>query len=154
MERYLSKIMKLINLGRDLADLSTCKRTKVGCVVFPMDCTEVLAIGYNGQPRGRPNNGCTGEEGSCGCVHAEVNAMIKLGIAFNCFLFTTTAPCTPCASAILNHGGIHAVLFDSRYRTDQGLFLLNDGEIETVRVMEDIGHASLRQWWALSRNDD
>ena len=64
---------------QSLKGLSTCKRKKCACIICDRDFMRVYSIGYNGPPSGIDNDSCTDEPKQCGCVHAEANALIKLG---------------------------------------------------------------------------
>lgn len=121
--RYAQKLLTMAEFASQLSALSTCRRDRVGCVVTSSECDRVLGIGYNGQPRGLPNAGCRDVEGHCGCVHAELNALLKAqspGV-----LVTTRAPCETCAGAIVNSGLVIGVLFGQLYRDTAGLMVLN-----------------------------
>src|SRR5690348_15028133 len=87
-----------------LAHRSTCERKQVGVVITDSSMLQVLGLGYNGNAKGlsnvcdRPN-----EIGHCGCLHAEINALLKApGAVPNKLMFTTTSPCAACAKAIIN----------------------------------------------------
>lgn len=109
----------------DLADLSTCKRKVVGCVIVPATLTEVLAVGYNSPPSRVPNDACRNVPGDCGCVHAEANAVAKLrGGGDNLVLISTTAPCERCAGLIINCQRVSDVVWLCPYRDDLGLNVL------------------------------
>lgn len=113
-----------MRMAAALADRSTCRRAHVGALVTDAEGLQVLGIGYNGAPRGLPNGCLRDEQGNCGCVHAEVNALLKApGTIQNKVLYTTTAPCERCAAAILN-GGVAKVIFTNAYRSTAGLMLL------------------------------
>ena len=56
---------------------STCKRLQVGCVIASEDYRKILAMGYNGNASGLPNECDSEEVGKCGCLHAEENAVIN-----------------------------------------------------------------------------
>lgn len=113
------------DLARSLAGLSTCRRARVGAVVVTPEMTEVLAVGYNGQPAGEPNGSCRASEGTCGCVHAEANAIVKLSDRRGgLVLLTTTSPCEACAGLIVNCGRVGEVRYAERYRDEAGLRLL------------------------------
>lgn len=104
---------------------STCQRAKVGCVITDAEGTSVLSMGYNGNARGQPNSCDSTEAGKCGCIHAEVNALLKCtfhGVE-NLGLFTTTSPCLACAKLILN-SKVTVVYVDVVYRSTEGLRLL------------------------------
>lgn len=88
----------------NLAERSDCKRKQVGCVVTDQKYTQVYAIGYNGGAA-KQECLCSGESGGCGCVHAEINALIKCRVDDNNkVMFTTCYPCKTCAKAIVNSG--------------------------------------------------
>jgi len=125
MSRYLDKIQTFIEMGKLLSRLSTCKRDKVSAIVFPCDCTAIYSIGYNGPAQGLLNDSCTDEEGQCGCVHAEANAIIKLGNQTKpCVLYSTRMPCRTCAGLILNCSQIKAVIYAANYRNLFGYNLI------------------------------
>lgn len=103
----------------DLAGLSRCERTRVGCTVIRPDLSEVVAIGYNGPARGLPNDGCRVGDGAgaCGCIHAEANALVKLKVTDGgLVLISTLTPCEHCAGLILNSGRVAAVVAGANYR--------------------------------------
>jgi deoxycytidylate deaminase len=122
--RHLEKLEVFTSLAERLATLSTCKRYSVGCVIVPEDLTSVYAIGYNGPPSGEPNDSCLGVTGGCGCLHAEANAMTKLGQVRDALLICTVAPCWQCAGLILNSKKIGRVKYVHEYRDASGLNLL------------------------------
>jgi dCMP deaminase len=121
---------------RDLASLSTCKRRSVGCLVAPLDFTSVSSIGYNGAPRGLPNDSCTGQSGDCGCVHAESNAIAKLWSREPSLMILTLSPCKLCAGLILNAGVIHEVYVMQLWRDTGPLDLLKAGGIRVEELVE------------------
>lgn len=101
--RWREKLAVFVDFNERLKLLSTCKRAQVGCIVFPPNFSSILAIGYNGQPAGVPNDKCTGLDG-CGCLHAERNALSKLrDWRTGCILISTLAPCYSCTQAIQSH---------------------------------------------------
>lgn len=147
IDRYCEKLKTFMSFGRELVALSTCKRRKVGTIVFPVDCTAVYAIGYNGPPRSINNDSCTGVEGDCGCTHAEANALVKLRSDRKpSILFTTTAPCKHCAGLILNTDGIIGVLYDEVYRSSAGVDLLVASGLIRVYRVDEITTAALLIW--------
>lgn len=133
-ERHNNKLRIFMQFATDLSDLSTCKRAKVGCVVCDDRFTSVVSIGYNGQPAGLPHECCTGEEGSCGCVHAEANAIVKLSSArSHLLLLATTLPCWRCAGLIINSKKIKRVVYVSDYRDERSLELFRQSRVEVYR---------------------
>lgn len=131
MKRWIEKVNRFVEFGRSIAALSTCRRLQVGAIVFPPDCTGVWSIGYNGPAAGLDNDSCTCEEGDCGCIHAESNAVLKLLPQGDpCMLFCTQAPCWRCAGMIINCGRIFCVIYDELYRDDRGTGMLVDAGIK------------------------
>lgn len=127
-----------MGLAVAMSQRSTCVRRSVGCAITSLDFRQVLAVGYNGSAAGGPND-CDlhGEAavGSCGCVHAEQNAII------NCHaprgeqkvVFCTVLPCVTCAKFIINLGGVSRVLYREEYRVTTSLGWLERAGIETRR---------------------
>jgi len=120
----------MVRFGDDLAKLSDCKRQQQGAVIFPVDCSMVYSIGYNGPARGRSNTSCLGEDavGFCGCAHAECNAVAKFNphSAKESVMYCTTEPCAWCANAILNAGRIRGIIYRNTYRDPQGRNIIVD----------------------------
>jgi dCMP deaminase len=84
----------------------------------------VLAIGYNGNAKGLPNRCDSTEPGACGCLHSEVNALVKApGHVRDKVVFVTDSPCVMCAKLIVNSGTTH-VFYRRQYRDTSGVELL------------------------------
>lgn len=132
--RRAMKARAFIDFAYSIGKLTTCKRAEVGVVVCDKRFTSILALGYNGQPAGAPNDCCTGEEGECGCVHAEINALVKLGAVSDCVMICTCAPCWRCAGAIINSRKIGLVVWMRPYRDDKGLRSLESCGIQHERI--------------------
>src|SRR5216110_3258168 len=66
-----------MRMAEELAKRSTCVRLQVGTVVTDQVLENVLAIGNNGNARGLPNKCDSAVPGSCGCIHSEMNALVK-----------------------------------------------------------------------------
>ncbi len=135
MKRYLRKIKTLVSLGPKLAELSTCKRLRVGAIIFPVDCSAIYAIGYNGPSKGLSNDSCVDKEGGCGCVHAETNAVIKFNndLTKPSILYSTVLPCVRCAALILNCANIVGVIWEEMYRDDAGYKLMTKARLPVIR---------------------
>lgn len=106
MNRRQLKARAFINFADSIADFATCKRRKVGCIIFDTAFQHVYSIGYNGPPVGADHAQCTGLPPKCGCLHAEVNALLKLKTTdtTNLVLYSTLMPCITCAGYIINRG--------------------------------------------------
>jgi len=117
-----------------VATRSTCTRLQVGSVITSGDFTRVLSIGYNGNARGLANTCDREEPGNCGCIHSEINALLKLDYTEpSKILFLTDTPCVNCAKAIIN-AGIGAVYYIRDYRKTEGVDLLRSVGIPVERV--------------------
>jgi len=121
MQRRLEKLSKFCDFARSLAELSPCTRRQNAAIIFSDDFREIYSIGYNGPPVKMPNNSCMFD--NCTCAHAEINAIIKMGMMGG-IMFTTKSPCIICANAILNCQKIHTVIYDKEHRDLSGLELI------------------------------
>ena len=134
--RLNDKIRRMINFANDLASLSTCKQLRVAAIIFPIDCSQVYAIGYNGPPMRVANDSCNGKEGRCGCVHAEANAIAKMNLdtAKPSLMYTTAAPCLHCAGLIVNCHVVRAVMYSEKYRASTGVDMLSRCDVPVIDV--------------------
>lgn len=125
----------MINLVRDLRRRSTCQRRQQSCVIVDDEYLKVLAIGYNGRAAGEQHGCDSVESGKCGCVHAEVNSLVKLDTHLtNLILICTQSPCIMCARLIVNNRKIKKVFFLEPYRDLSGLNLLRKTGIDAKAV--------------------
>jgi dCMP deaminase len=121
-----------MRMAEDLAKRSTCSRLQVGTVITDATLSNVLGIGYNGNARGFPNRCDSDEPGRCGCIHSEVNALIKApGLVSDKVAFVTASPCVMCAKLIVQSGVSH-VFFRVAYRDPAGVEVLRRGGIKPV----------------------
>ncbi|HUE96689.1 MAG TPA: deaminase [Longimicrobiaceae bacterium] len=122
-----------MRMAEELAKRSTCTRARVGTVLTDALLSNVLGIGYNGNASGLPNRCDSVEAGRCGCIHAEMNALVKApGSVRDKVVFVTMSPCVMCAKLIIQSGVTH-VFYRNAYREPVGLEVLRAGGIETVR---------------------
>ena len=143
LERYHQKFQVMANLALNIANLSTCKRLKVGAVIVNHEFTRVLSVGYNGPPRNMPNDSCTGET-PCGCIHAEANALIKLEHrSKHMFMICTHTPCYHCEGLMVN-AGIDEVFAWDAYRIPPKIY--------NVHIIGDDSDKVLERWSALRRS--
>lgn len=121
-----------MRMAEELAKRSTCRRLQVGTVVTDARLENVLAIGYNGNARGLPNRCDSAVPGACGCIHSEVNALVKApGSVRDKVVFITNSPCLMCAKLIINSGVTH-VYYRQAYRDPTGLEILQEAGVTTV----------------------
>ncbi len=113
-----------MRMAEDLAKRSTCARLQVGTVITDPNLTNVVAIGYNGNAKGLPNQCDSTVPGACGCIHSEVNALVKApGGMADKVVFLTDSPCIMCSKLMINSGVSH-VFFRRKYRDPSGVELL------------------------------
>lgn len=113
-----------------------CKQAdrSIGCVITTEDMQQVLAISYNGPVRQLGNEACKNIQGGCGCLHAEINAIIKVdGRLLNKVMFLTMNPCIDCARAIAQ-ANIWKVYYCEQYRNKEGLELLIKCGIQVEKI--------------------
>lgn len=118
------------------AERSKAVRMKVGAVVVSID--HVMAVGYNGTPKGW-DNCCENTTGDGSLVtkpetiHAELNALFKFlnnGVSTKgATMFMTLSPCTECAKAI-HLSGITNVYYGELYRDTSGVDLLMKSNVK------------------------
>ena len=111
-------------------------RSQVGTVVVTNDNTQVLAVGYNGNYAGGPNEAESPVPGESGLIHAEINALLKMDYnnPKKKIMYVTLSPCRMCAKAMIN-AGIDRVVYDQEYRDTSGLDVLHEGGIEVSRFV-------------------
>ncbi len=113
-----------MRMAEELAKRSTCARLQVGTVVTDATMENVLAIGYNGNAKNLPNRCDSSVPGNCGCIHSEVNALVKApGAVKDKVVFVTNSPCVMCAKLMMNSGVTH-VFYRYKYRDPSGIELL------------------------------
>lgn len=113
-----------------------CKQAdrSIGCVITTEDMQQVLAISYNGPVRQLGNDACKNIQGGCGCLHAEINAIIKVdGRLPNKVMFVTMNPCIDCARAIAQ-ANIWKIYYCEVYRNREGLELLIKCGVQIQRL--------------------
>lgn len=106
MHRHNLKVETYMDMAELVAQLGTCNRLKVGCVILTDD-GRVAGTGYNGAGPGMPH--CTPEE--CGpgkrCIrtrHAERNALDTCTDRNLLTAFCTHEPCLKCAQDMASRG--------------------------------------------------
>ncbi len=122
-----------MRMAEELAKRSTCSRLQVGTVLTDARLEHVVAIGYNGNARGFPNRCDSDEAGRCGCIHSEMNALVKSpGELRDKVAFVTASPCVMCAKLMIQAHVSH-VFYRERYRVGAGLEMLEQAGVRTVR---------------------
>lgn len=123
----VTKDQYYLGIARSVIQRSTCLKRHYGAVIVNND--EIIATGYNGNPRGlnnccdsgqcarlnKPNN--SGDYSDCHSVHAEQNAMLSasrermigatlylVGVDCDGVEVEDACPCPICARMIMNAG--------------------------------------------------
>ena len=121
-----------MRMAEELAKRSTCVRLQVGTVLTNVTLEYVVAIGYNGNARGFPNRCDSTEAGKCGCIHSEMNALVKSpGEMRDKVAFVTVSPCVMCAKLMVQANVSH-LFYRNAYRDLSGLQVLDKAGIVPV----------------------
>lgn len=115
-----------------IAIRSTCIRNKNGAVITSTDLSRVFSVGYNGAPH-KVKHDCTGKEGSCKCLHSEINALLKKHVIEEGILFCTSSPCMTCARYILQCN-IKTVFYINEYRDKEPIDFLRKYGITIIKL--------------------
>lgn len=118
-----------------VATRSSCVRKNVGCIITD-EAGEKIAMGYNGGPKGGRNTCARAEASACGCIHAEINAVIKATFEAR-VAYVTISPCELCALALVN-AGIKRVVVGNVYRDEVGLDLMREVGVEVEIVDPEV----------------
>jgi dCMP deaminase len=122
-----------MRMAEELAKRSSCRRLSVGTVITDGLLENVVAIGYNGNARGFPNRCDSTTPGSCGCIHSEMNALVKApGSMWDKVVFVTASPCVMCAKLMVQARVSH-VYYRTPYRRAEGLEVLCLGGVTAIR---------------------
>lgn len=120
--RKMDKYQSFLNIATEVANLSTCQFTKVGCVIVTPDFRPV-SFGYNGTPAGhvhcnelemtRDEHAKFAEEKE---VHAEMNALLQAdrSLLKGSIVFTTITPCASCMKHLFA-AGVSEIISGSKY---------------------------------------
>lgn len=128
-----------VGLATHVASRSHDHHTQVGAVVVRDD--SVVATGFNGTAKGRPNNCKEGpdERTKAEVIHAELNAIIQAArdgrSLLGSTMYSTLMPCEHCAAAIIN-AGIERVVYRDKSKTTDGMLMMLDRGISVVPFKE------------------
>ena len=127
--------MVWIECANTISKRSYDPRNQVGTIVVSKDNTQVLAVGYNGNYAGGPNEVESEVPGESGMLHAEINALLKMDYnnPKRKRLYLTLSPCRMCAKAIIN-AGIDEVLYSEEYRDTSGVELLRKSDVVVKKL--------------------
>lgn len=127
------QVFKDFTLG--LANMSKCTEKGVAAIITDKALAQVHSIGINGGPKGLYDCLCV-VDGKYGCVHAEVNCLIKnTFVGDGLIMFTTLSPCKQCAASIINSPSrFDTVYYFEAWKDDTGLKLLKAAGIQVVKL--------------------
>ena len=136
----MNKHETFMKLAETLSELGTCNRLNVG-VVLVNDLNQVIASGYNGNPKGMPHCndiGCNLYHGHCiSAIHAEENAILQCAMTnVSCLgtvMDTTHLPCYHCCLRIIQ-ARIYKVIYKQEYGTFDSVKFLNHHWIKCLRL--------------------
>ena len=127
---------RYLEMAKIWAKNSYCKRRQVGALIVKGKM--IISDGYNGTPSGFENI-CEDENKKTKpyVLHAEANAITKVAKSNNssdgATLYVTTSPCMECSKLIIQ-SGIKRVVFNDKYRIEEGLRLLERAKIEICHL--------------------
>lgn len=127
------RVTVFANFVKDLSALSKCEERKIAAIITDRELTQIYSIGLNGGPRGLVDCMCK-IDGKYGCVHAEINALIKCrSDAPGKVMFVSLSPCKQCAAAIINApGGFSTVYYIEQWKDTTGIELLKKAGIRCI----------------------
>lgn len=127
------RVKVFAKFANDLAALSKCEERQVAAIITDKDLIQVYSIGINGGPKGLADCMCR-LDGKYGCVHAEINALVKCrSNEPDKVMFVTLSPCKQCAAAMINApGGFSTVYYLEEWKDTTGVELLKNAGIKCV----------------------
>lgn len=125
-----------MNMATVTAEMSTCPRASVGCVL--VRDKQILTTGHNGAASGLPHCNCIIVDDHCiNAIHAEVNAIIqaaKHGISTTgSTAFCTHYPCRHCSKILIN-AGIQRVVYSIEYPDKYSDLFFYQAKIRVERI--------------------
>lgn len=129
----IDRVTVFKDFALSLAQLSKCDERHVAAVITDQSLSQIYSIGINGGPIGLSQCMCN-TEGKYGCLHAEINALIKCtSVDPNKSMFITLAPCKQCAAAIINAGIVRVYILED-WKDNTGVLLLKQADIDVIHV--------------------
>ena len=119
----------------NLMALSKCEERRVAAIITDKALTQVYSIGVNGGPKGLANCLCK-IDGKYGCIHAEINALVKCtSMDKEKVMFVTLSPCKQCAATIVNApGGFSTVFYLEKWKDNTGIKILEAAGINVIEL--------------------
>ena len=129
-------ILIVVNMLRILSTFSRSSRLRVSCILWDSYHRNIVSMGYNGTESGTDNTMELNNVTLDTVIHAEMNALKKIGTLHsrNLICFITHSPCLKCAQE-LHRRGIHHVYYLENYRDYPGVTYLRNQNILTTRLV-------------------
>lgn len=146
-----------MRMAMQLRPLSYALRSKVGCIIVSDD-DQIIAQGYNGMPKGFPNQ-CEAHVWNevdkkydlvtrPEVLHAESNAIAKCAkfeaSSNGATAYVTLSPCLQCAKLLIQ-AGIKRVVFAEEYRDTSPIEFLAKSEVIVQKL--DLLHKNITEYW-------
>jgi dCMP deaminase len=134
--KELKRHITYLKMASEWSQNSCCNRKKVGALIVKDNM--IISDGYNGTPSGFSND-CEDSNGNTQwyVLHAEANAITKLAKstqnASGSILYVTLSPCKDCSKLIIQ-SGIKSVIYRDEYRETDGLKILKEAGIGTLKL--------------------
>lgn len=128
-----------MDIAQSISEKSYDPRLKVGAIIISNDNHQMLALGYNGNYMGGPNEPESMNPGESGFLHAEINALVKCDYNYHKdkIMYVTHSPCRQCSKAIIN-GNIKCVVYKNLYRDSSGIDILTSSGIKVYSIEDAI----------------
>ena len=128
-----------MDIAKRVAQQSTALNAQVGAVMVRGD--NILAVGYNGTPKGWSNNCEYMHLGKLTTkpevLHAESNMIAKVARSTQSSegstVYTTLSPCLEC-SKMMYQAGVVRVVYADDYRDKEGLAFLDKANITVEKI--------------------
>lgn len=121
----------MADFAKNLATLSKCEQRGVAAIITDRDFKQIYSCGTNGGPSRGAQCLCV-MPGKYGCIHAEINCLIKCQVPTeDKIMIVTLSPCIQCAAAIIN-AGIAKVYYLEEYKDKAGIHMLNKAGVLCV----------------------
>lgn len=129
--KYRSKLDVMVAFAENLATLSKCEQRGVAAILTDRDFRQIYSCGTNGGPSRGAQCLCV-LPGKYGCIHAEINCLIKCQVPTEeKVMIVTLSPCIQCAAAIIN-AGISRVYYTEEYKDKAGINMLAHAGIQCL----------------------